>query len=257
MRFLLALMCLVLGGCSAAQWNDKLSTPADRDLALKMITALRSGDLGPVQAAIAPDLLAQTVTMQAKTKALMPKTGTPALVTVNASTFTTPAGSTTREVLNYQLGEGTHWAFVQIVLGKADGRVQLIGWHAAPSNRAPASVGDFTLTGKAAGAYLWLAAMAASTLTILAALVLLARGKGITRRWLWAIGIIIGLGQFSLNWNSGEWRIQPVAFQFFGSAAFRASPFDAWVLSFSLPVVAVVFLIRRRALLAKAAGDFA
>lgn len=251
MRFLIALLCLTLAGCSASQRNEKLSTPADREIALKVIAALRSGDIDQVKADFEPELFSQTTAIKDKTKAAMPAQGAPVLVTVSSNSVSAGADSQTSVVLNYQLGAEQRWAIVQIVLRKAQGRTMVAGWHAVPVNREPTSIGNFELTGKSAANYLWLAAMIGSTATILCALWLLAFSKGLKRRWLWVLGSMVGLGQFTLNWATGEWRMQPLAFSLLGSAAVRPSPFDPWMLSFSLPVVAAIFLFRRRSLMAK------
>ena len=57
--------------------------------------------------------------------------------------------------------------------------------------------------------------------------------------------------QFSLNWATGAWSIKPIYVSLLGAGFFRPSPFDAWILSFSLPIVAVIFLMRRRGLMAR------
>jgi hypothetical protein len=80
-------------------------------------------------------------------------------------------------------------------------------------------------------------------------LVLCIRTKMEKRKWLWIIFIIIGIGKFTVNWTTAQWQFAPLSFQFFGASAF-APMYSAWLISISLPLGAIVFLIRRRKLVA-------
>lgn len=250
MKLLLTILALLLTGCSAQQWNDELSTPQDRDLARTAIADLRSGNLGALKGRMEPQLFAQTLAAANKIKGIMPAKGEPKLVTVNVNTFSGNGATVSTKVLNYELGAGDKWAVVQIVLQQSGNVTQIAGWHVTPTTGEPTVAGDFSFRDKSFIHYFWIAAMLASTFTSLGALVMAARAKGLRRRWLWIVGSIIGLGQFSLNWSTGAWGFRPIAFQLFGSAAMKASPFDSWVLTFSLPIVAIVFLVRRAKIVA-------
>ena len=257
MRIAAVVLCLALAGCSPAQWNEKLSTPEDRALALQAISALRSGNVSSLQPVMEPKAFSQTLAVQGEIKAQLSASGEPKLVTVSTNTTNDSGASQTVEALNYEFGSGSNWAAVQVVLKKGPKGVQIVGWHGMPATVQPTSAGDFTWSGKGLIQYLWLLAMIASTATILSAVVLAIRSPGIARRWAWITGSLFGLCQFSLNWATGAWGIRPLSVSLLGSGAFRASPFDAWVLTFSLPVVALVFLARRRHLLAQRFYDSA
>lgn len=246
MKLLLTILTMLLTGCSAQQWNNELSTPQDRDLARTAIADLRSGNIGALKGRMEPQLFAQTLAAAGKIKGVMPAKGEPKLMTVNVNTFSGNGATISTKVLNYELGADGKWAVVQIVLQQQSGNAtQIAGWHVTPTNGEPAAAGNFSFRDRSPVHYFWIAAMLASTFTSLAALIMAARAKGLHRRWLWIVGSMIGLGQFSLNWTTGSWGFRPLAFQLFGSAAIKASPFDSWVLTFSLPIVAIVFLVRR------------
>jgi hypothetical protein len=248
--FLISMLMLV-SACSLQQWNEKLSTPQDRALAVHAIEAFRSGNLDIVSRSIEPELLVQTRGQLLAAQKVMSAPGRPELLTVNQSSFTSDGKTEETRALNYQYGGGHKWVFVQIVLQETDKGPLIIGWHATPSPIKPTSVGDFSFQGKGLLNYVWILAMMASTATIVAALVLLARSKGIKRRWLWAVGSLFGFCQFTLDWSGGAWAVRPVYFALFASGFVRASPVDPWILSFSLPIVAIIFLIRRKTLLAQ------
>jgi hypothetical protein len=62
------------------------------------------------------------------------------------------------------------------------------------------------------------------------------------RKWLWVLFILAGVGKFAVNWTSGEWGIAPLSLQLLSASAV-ASLYGPWILSFSLPLGAIVFLV--------------
>jgi hypothetical protein len=251
MRLLLIGLLLVLAGCSASDWNERVSSAEDRALALRTIDGLRSGKLDPLKADIEPMVFAQTVAGRDKFATLLSTPGTPTLVTVSSNTVSDGSGTVTTKALNYEFGTGKTWVVMQIMLRMTAKGREVIGWNVTPTNARPTTIGDFSVSGKGPIHFAWIAAMIATILVIVAALIQGIRSKGIKRRWLWMLGSAFGLCQFSLNWATGVWSIQPIHVSLLGAGFFRPSPFDAWILSFSLPIVAVIFLIRRRGLMAR------
>jgi hypothetical protein len=251
LRLFLSLMILTLTGCTANQWNEKLSTPVERALAAKAIASLRLGNIDPLKSQMEPQLFAETRAISGKIRAAFPQKGGFSLVTVNSTTFTADGTTTSTKALNYELGAGDQWALVQILLRESGGKIVIAGWHATPTSTQPTAMGNFDFHDKGALSYFWILAMIASTATILAAAVQAFCSRGIRYRWLWIIGSLIGLVQFSMNWTTGAWGVRPIAFSIFGSAFMKSSPFDAWILSFSLPIVAVAFLLRRSKMISR------
>lgn len=251
MRIILLVFSLLLASCSQSSLNDALASPQEKSVATRFIAALQSGRIDTVKTSLEPLLYGQTLAIQQAIQPAIPKETNYALVTVAVQTNSANGVSKTLKALNYEVGAGAKWAVIQIVMTEVAGGPQVVGWHATPFRNRPTASGDFTFAGKGALHYLWLLAMALSTLTILFTLNVIRRSEGIKRRWLWTLGAALGLGQFTLNWSTGAWGIRPLGFFLFGSAAFKASPFDPWMLSFSLPIVAVIFLLRRKALMAQ------
>lgn len=251
MRIILVILSLLLAACSQSQVNDTRATPQEKSVAVRFIAALQTGDLASVKASVEPKLYAQTFEIARSFQPRIPKATNYQLVTVAVQTNTVDGVSQTLKALSYEFGTGNSWVAAEIVMTTTPAGPQIVGWHAAPTDHRPTSGGDFTLAGKNPLFYAWLIAMVLSTGTIVTALILLGRSPDIKRRWLWAIGSALGLGQFTLNWTSGVWVFRPLGVFLLGSAVFKASPFQPWMLSFSLPVVAVIFLLRRKALMAQ------
>ncbi|WP_409414548.1 hypothetical protein [Altererythrobacter sp. MF3-039] len=236
--------------CSQSDWNERLSTPEDRSFALVVISTLRTGEIEGIERQIDAELYDQTLDMQDEARAALPKSGEPELVTVSSFSSTSADGVVSTKTLNYELGTNDNWAIIQIQMQDTDAGPLLIGWHVTPFDRRPTTANDFGFEGKGLLEYVWIVAMVLSTGTIIFAAVLAIRSKGIRHRWLWIIGCLIGFGKFQLNWSTAEWGFQPISFSILGSAALKPSPFDPWVMSFSLPIIALVFLVLRGRLLA-------
>ena len=93
--------------------------------------------------------------------------------------------------------------------------------------------------------------MAIFTIVVLVACI---RTKMKRRKWLWVLFILFGFGKLSVNWATGQWGVMLLAAQLF-SASGTAAFFGPWIVSVSLPVGAVLFLIKRRRLEAGPAVD--
>jgi hypothetical protein len=74
------------------------------------------------------------------------------------------------------------------------------------------------------------------------------RTKGLKRKWLWCIFILVGLMTFKLNWSTGAWEWQPLSFQLLSSSAFSSGAYGPWILGFSVPVGALAFWDKRKKL---------
>ena len=87
-----------------------------------------------------------------------------------------------------------------------------------------------------------LAVMVACVGTCLTAIVLIWRSRWLSRRWLWTLGSLFGFIGFGLNWSTGAWAILFGA-SLLGAQATKAGPFAPWILSFFVPIVAIVVIV--------------
>ncbi|MBO0695369.1 MAG: hypothetical protein J2P56_04615, partial [Verrucomicrobia bacterium] len=106
---------------------------------------------------------------------------------------------------------------------------------------------QFTFKNKPAIHYLFFFASLLIPLFIIATIIVCLR-SGVRRRWLWIIFILFGMMQFQLNWTTNQMAFQPISVMLLGASFFRASSYSPVVLSFGIPVGAIIFLIFRRRL---------
>lgn len=86
----------------------------------------------------------------------------------------------------------------------------------------------------------------AALLTSLTAAILAARTEGLGGKWLWVIGSLATFGSFSAGWSSGSFGIG-IGLQLLGFGATAQIGGAEWVVSFGLPLIAILFLLLRSA----------
>ena len=67
------------------------------------------------------------------------------------------------------------------------------------------------------------------------------------RRWLWALVALITSPAMGLNWTTGQLTHQLNLFLLFGGAAMRGVAASPWIVTFGMPVGAIVAYFRFRA----------
>ena len=90
----------------------------------------------------------------------------------------------------------------------------------------------------------------------LVVLVVAAKTKMKRRKWLWILFIIFGIGKFSVNWTTGQWGVQFFALQLFSASSY-SDLYGPWIISASLPIGAVIFLLRRNSIRIRDEEQFA
>lgn len=162
---------------------------------------------------------------------------------INTTTFTSARGTTVLASDQYDYKDRS--ALVQTRLYRApntrDWSVQ--GFDVQVETFKQLKANDFSLTGKSAAQYAFLAFLVTSPLLIAAALVKVLRMAGLRRKWLWCAVSVLGLGQLRMNWATGVVALNPVSVQLFGAGFSRAlSSFAPWILTVALPIGAVLIL---------------
>jgi hypothetical protein len=133
--------------------------------------------------------------------------------------------------------------------GLADGKTMIT---TARFDRLPSSLEEmnrFTFRDKGWIHYGFFLAVIGIPLFILFALVVCVRSK-IRRKWLWVVFTLLGLITLRLNWTTGQTDYQIFSFQLFGASALAAGSYAPWIFGVSLPIGAIVFLVKRSKLIA-------
>ena len=142
-----------------------------------------------------------------------------------------------------------------VAIKNRNGVKTIVGFHVYPEALALERQNAFTLVGKPASAYIVLCAALVAALFTVYTLVLCIRTRLRGRRkWLWVLFIVIGFGKFAVNWTTGQWSFSPASVLLFSASAF-APIYGPWTIVASVPLGAIVFLLRRKSLSAPARAD--
>ncbi|HEY2345365.1 MAG TPA: hypothetical protein VGH80_05700 [Xanthomonadaceae bacterium] len=109
------------------------------------------------------------------------------------------------------------------------------------------------MAGKSLVQYLVLTCAILAVLLTFYALLACVRTKLSGRKWPWILFILVGFGQVAVDWTTGAGNIQVLWIQLFSAGAV-AQLHGPWIISASVPVGAIVFLLRRKKLSADVPG---
>jgi len=155
--------------------------------------------------------------------------------------------------LSFQYEFSGKWLLLNVATLEKVNVTTIVGFNVYPQKASLEEQNRFELLGKSALQYATLALVVVLPLFTLLVLILCLRTRMSGRKWPWVLFIILGIGKLAVNWTTGEWNMSPASVQLFSASAF-APLYGPWTLAISLPVGAVAFLLRRRALLASRAA---
>jgi hypothetical protein len=147
--------------------------------------------------------------------------------------------------LAYEATMPHSWALVQIVPRGTGASTMIEGLRVNPMSTSLETVNAFTLHSKDLAQYAWLVAAVAVGLFTTWGLVVCAWEPYVKLRWLWLLLICFGVAQFSMNWTSGSSFIQPIAISVPTIAFRRMGPIAPWIVSFWVPLGAIIFMLLR------------
>lgn len=244
---------MFIAGCSQERLLKALVTPEEEQAAQHYIALLRAQKTDQIEQDIDPALKAKSPKLHQtllNMAAQMPAEAPLSIKLVGASSFT--SSTLHKSDITYEYRYAHLRMLVNVAVQKKDGASTIIGLNVRKFPDAP-ETDRFSLSGKSPLQYSVLALGAISLAFSLYALVLCIRTKMPRRKWLWIIFILIGVGSLSVNWATGQWNFQLMSVQLLSASA-SAPPYGGWVITISVPLGAILFLMRRKEL-AQAAGE--
>jgi hypothetical protein len=245
MSSLKACLGALLAAVALASCSQLKPDPKDDAAAQAVVAEIQAGDFAAVEARAAPEMKTPDagVALQ-KVRDYLPKTKPRSVKTVGVS-ITQIAGGPTNTSLTQEYDFGGSVALIQTNLTRPAGsETRLVrGFNVQLATHKELAANDLTLIGKPALSYLLLALTIASPVLMLLALLKVLRTKGLKRKWLWGIVAFLGLFSFQTNWTTGMLSVNWLTFQIIGAGVTSgASLFSPWILTFTLPVGALLIL---------------
>lgn len=242
MRFLPLLFALFLSACSSEDLLQRLSRPDERALVERSIADVRAGQWTALEQR-SPSLRRASPQLREAIRRQMPAAGAPHLLGVRWKS----ESSTGLRVAEYVYGiddRARHALAVATVSRKGSEPPQLDGMRIVPSEIPTASLNRFRLADAGVGGAIVLLLQLAALAVTGAALWAVWRSGQFERRWLWSLGCLVGVGAIGAPWAGSSLTFSPLVVQLFSASAFKAGPLAPWVLKVSVPIVAIVALLR-------------
>jgi hypothetical protein len=241
MRFLIIVLAVLTAACSPQAMVYSAVNQEDRALAEGALRDLGSGKRIAFVNKLHPDARPQIEAVFSKMAAAYPgASAQPKLLQFTVRT----QGNERQTVMQWGVENGRRNAVIDVTTyddGKGD---VITSFYVTPIDGPIQSFNSFKDGQAGAAGWAMIAAMAAALSATIAALVRIWR-RPFARRWLWTLGALVGVTALRLNWTTGEWSFQPIYFLFLSVAAVKTPVYAPWVLSVSLPLVALIALFRR------------
>lgn len=244
-RIIIGLIALVtLTGCDQKAWLEKFIPREEAEFSKSYLALFQARDFEAIEEKIDPTL--KSTELRPKLEqiaAIFPAEEPIDIQTVGAQTFTN--ADITQVNLTFQYAYPGKWLIANVVLLKKGGDTVVTGVNVQPLPDSLENFNRFTFEGKGAIHFAILAFAIIVPLFIVATTILCIKTPIPKRKWLWVVFVLLGFVQVTLNWSDGNLNINPLNIQILG-AGFQTSLYGPLLLSVSLPIGAIVFLLRRK-----------
>jgi hypothetical protein len=146
--------------------------------------------------------------------------------------------------LSYELHSSSGWFLTNVASVDTAGTWLVEGVSARPIAQSLETTAHFSLAGKSALHYLWLLLSAAGVVLSLGSSIFIASRRAMPKRWRWVFLSLVGVGAFRLNWSTGAIDLALLQVQLASAGFLRAGPAAPWIVSFGLPIGALIALAR-------------
>jgi len=243
-------IAVAITGCSREAMIEKFTPHPEAEQARKAIDDWRTGHLADLRPQLLPELAAQATDEQLTAMAAGFPHGEPRSVKVIGAT-THIQSDTRRYDLTYEYDFDGRWLVASVVILKTGDGTRIAGLHGQMRSQSLEQANAFTLAHKDGLHLLMLFLALAAPVFCLVVLVVCIRTPFRRRKVWWALFTLVGVCTVHFNWTTGQADFSPLSFQLL-AASTVAAPYGPWIIGISVPFGAIMFLIRRKALIAKA-----
>jgi hypothetical protein len=231
--------------CDQKAWFEKWLPKDDVESSKKYFALLQAHDWDKLEEQIDPKLKNTNLRSGLEKMAgFFPTEQATEIQVVGANTVS--SGEKHRLNITLQYEYPATWLLANIVFVRTGNETVIEGMTVRPLKDSLQNINRFTFQNKGAAHYTILLLAGAIPIFILATLIICARTPIPRKKWLWVLFIIVGFVKVSLNWTDGTVAVNPITVQFLGSGFTKASPLAPIILFVSLPVGAIVFLLKRK-----------
>lgn len=156
--------------------------------------------------------------------------------------------------IDYEYKVGNKFLYFTFGIREQNGKMTITAFDGRIMDDSLSKVHAFTFKDKGFSHYLFLFFTILIPIFIILTLIVAFRTK-LTKKWLWIIGILFGFIKFSINWTTGQVGFSLINISILGAGFSKAGNIAPWILSFSLPIVAIIFWFKRYWVIKEAAAQ--
>lgn len=174
-----------------------------------------------------------------------------------ASGYSTKTGKYTNYRLGYEYEFEKGNILFRTVINEKDGKFWVTSFNGEFLPAPVSELTKFTLTGKSVLHYIFLVFCILVPLFILTTLIMMLFSKITTKKKIiWALIILlISLPKFLINWGDGQLDFSLLNISLLGSGFNKPTLYSPWLLSFHIPIGAIVYWFKRKSLLREMEQD--
>jgi hypothetical protein len=246
---LLAVAAMVLTGCDQASMINKMMPPKAEEAAKNYIELLGQHRFEDIENNLDRSIVTpETRDMLSRMAQMIPAQQPKSIKVVGLNVFSGPNVSTVNITFQYEYQ--SKWLLINVATQKKGNVTSIIGFNVSELTDSLENINRFKLTDKTMLQYTVLVLAITVPIFCIYALVMCIRTRMERRKWLWVLFVLFGVAKLSVNWTTGEWAINLLSINLLGVSAL-APAYGPWIISVSLPLGAIIFLLRRKNLLAQ------
>jgi hypothetical protein len=237
------LFVLLLAGCNPASIVKRVTSPQDESAARNYVDLLRQDQFASIEKDMDPSLDDGNVRgMLVSMAAMFPAQQPASVKVVGMDVFHGTSSTTTNITLEYEFP--AKWLLANVATIRTDGVATIVGFHVYQIGDSLEHRNRFTLVGKSVEQYATLLADILSQGLSFYAFVVCLRTKMGRGKWFWSVVCLLGVGQFGVDWTTGQINFNLWAVHL-PPGGETAAPYGPWVVYVALPLGAVLFLSLR------------
>jgi len=145
--------------------------------------------------------------------------------------------------LEYEYEE--KWLLADVSIKRGNVLPTITSFRVTPIANSLESINSFNFAQKSVSHYIILGLAIIGPIFCVYVLSVCLRTKCQRLKWLWAVFILFGVGRLAINWTTGEMALTPFAVHIPCASATEVPAYGPWVVSISLPLGAILFLLKK------------
>lgn len=147
-------------------------------------------------------------------------------------------------VVDYEYNYGK-FVYFSLNIQEKNNTLTVLGFNGQIFDKSLSEINKFTFSGKKSPHYLFLFIIFLIPFFIILTIIYIVKTP-MKRKWLWIIGVLVGVMSFNLNWTTGDFGFWIFSFNLLGIGFTKPGIIAPWFASFSLPLFAIIFWLKRK-----------